>query len=325
MSPTHERRRADSNAADSQPIRLLAVEDDENYRAYITALARRAGFAVDSVGDADTALGLLGRGGYDAAIIDHEMPRATGIELIAAIRAGEATRSIYALMLTGHEDVETKLASLKAGFDDFLAKSSTDAEITAKLIAARRIAARQRTMSVAMRELYGLATRDELTGVFNRRFFVNEAERLLDGDTVLNVILFDVDSFKQVNDTHGHAAGDGVLRDVAALFHRNTRPEDIVARIGGDEFVMAIPDLSRPEIELIAMRLSREVQTMEWHSDDARFTIGISFGVASSRDLNRPTLAQLLEAADRDMYRHKRGRKARERRSAAMTATPAPS
>jgi two-component system, cell cycle response regulator len=294
-----------------------------NYGAYVVALTRRVGFFSEAVLNADAALEALATGEYDAALIDHEMPLMTGIELIARLRAADATRTIFAAMLTSHEDMETKLAALDAGFDDFITKSSAEREIVAKLSAGLRVAARQRTMDVAIRELYGLATRDELTGLFNRRFFFAEVERLLAHETPLSVILFDLDDFKQVNDTHGHLAGDRVLCDLGALFHRSTRPEDIVARLGGDEFVMAVPELDLATIERIAARLSRDVHALQWAVDGAAFALGISTGIASSHLLTKPTLAQMLHVADRDMYKNKWLRKHPDRAADSDVRQPA--
>lgn len=233
------------------------------------------------------------------------MPRLTGLELIERIRDQESTQTIYALMLTGRSGMETKLSALGAGFDDFLSKSAPQAEILAKLIAARRIAARQRHLDTTVRELYGLATRDELTGVFNRRFFVAEAERLLAARCTVNIVLFDLDNFKRVNDTYGHLVGDIVLRDIGALFHRHTRPEDLIARFGGDEFVMVVPHLALSDVERIMERLVGEVRAIRWTVETESFSINITSGIASSRLLLEPTLALLLEAADRDLYKNK--------------------
>ncbi|HEX6098088.1 MAG TPA: diguanylate cyclase [Thermoanaerobaculia bacterium] len=299
---------------DPQPLRLLVVDDDASSRACIAAVTRRIGFAVDAVAGGGAALEALASGAYDAVLIDHEMPYMTGIEVVARLRAADATKGIYAVMLTAHEDVGTKVAALDAGFDDFVSKSCPDVEMVAKLSAARRVAARQRTMNATIRELYGLATRDELTGLFNRRFFTAEVERLLAQDTPVGVILFDVDDFKVVNDTHGHLAGDQVLRDIGALFHRSTRPEDIVARLGGDELVMAIPMADLRLIAGIARRVARDVRGLQWIAGQAAFSIGISTGVASSALLTRPTLSGLLDAADRDLFKSKWLRKHPEAR-----------
>jgi len=301
-----ERRQTDA-AAPAPPLRVLLVEDDAGYRAFAAALVRRLGFWVDTASDGEAALARLAQAPYDVAIIDQQMPRLTGIETIARVRADDATKMLYAIMLTAREDTDTKLAALDAGFDDFLTKASSEREIVAKLIAARRVALRQRTMTVAMRDLYGQAIHDDLTDVFNRRFFISEAERLLAEGTALNVILLDVDDFKQVNDTYGHLAGDDVLRDIGTALQSHTRPDDIVARFGGDEFVIAVPNLDAKVVETIAERLTGAIAALEWRVPP--FRVSASSGFASSHFLEKPTLAQLFNAADRDMYKNKWVRK----------------
>jgi diguanylate cyclase (GGDEF)-like protein len=153
-------------------------------------------------------------------------------------------------------------------------------------------------MSVAVRDLYGLATRDDLAGAFNRRFFISETERLLAEGIAVNLVLLDINDFKLVNDRHGHLAGDNVLRDVATSLHSTTRSNDIVARFGGDEFVVAIPHLDVSAVERIAARLTEAVAALEWKTDPP-LRVTISAGLASSRLLEKPTLVQLVNAADR--------------------------
>jgi two-component system chemotaxis response regulator CheY len=281
------------------------VEDDPTYRAWLVAVTRRMGFSVDAAPDGEAALERLTEQPFEIAVVDQEMPRMTGIEVIARVRAEERTKALYAIMLTGRAEMETKLRALGAGFDDFLSKAAPEAEIAAKLVVARRIAARQRTLDTTVRELYGLATRDELTGVFNRRLFIAEAERLLVARCIVNVVLFDLDDFKHVNDTYGHLTGDRVLRDIGTLFDHNTRAEDLVARYGGDEFVLCVPHAERKDLQRLVDRLADCVRALQWSMGDETFTIGITTGLASSREMPEPTLARLLEAADRDLYRNK--------------------
>jgi two-component system chemotaxis response regulator CheY len=299
-----DRRRA-TDAGDPELLRLLVVEDDSDYRAWLVAVTKRMGFLVGSAPDGEAALDRLSEQPYEIAVIDQEMPRMTGIEMIRRIRADEQSKTLYAIMLTGRTEMETKLSALAAGFDDFLSKTSPEAEILAKLVVARRIAARQRNLDSAVRELYGLATRDELTGVFNRRFFVSEAERLLTSRCTVNVALFDLDDFKLVNDKYGHLAGDRVLRDIGTLFDRHTRAEDLIARYGGDEFVMLVPHLSLEDFESMVERLAGQLRALQWSTGQQPFHIGVSTGYASTRLLAQPTLAQLLEIADRDLYKNK--------------------
>jgi diguanylate cyclase (GGDEF)-like protein len=150
-----------------------------------------------------------------------------------------------------------------------------------------------------------MATRDELTGIFYRRFFAGEMERMLAGGTKVSVVLFDLDGFKQVNDTFGHAAGDQVLRDVGAIFLRNTRPEDLVARYGGDEFVMVVTNLDVPEVEVVAARLSTAIAELQWSAGDQVFSVGVTTGFAAAHLLEKATIQNLLEVADRDLYKNK--------------------
>jgi diguanylate cyclase (GGDEF)-like protein len=208
-------------------------------------------------------------------------------------------------MLTAQDDLDTKITALRAGFDDFIMKSTPEAEIVAKIGAARRLIVRQRRLDTTVRELYGLATRDELTGLFNRRYFFSEADRLLAEGIVVNLVLFDLDRFKEVNDTYGHLGGDRILRDVGGLFLSRTRHEDIIARYGGDEFVLLVASAALKEVEQLANRLAREVARLEWQFDDEVVRIGVTLGVASSALLDRPTISQLINAGDRDLYKNK--------------------
>lgn len=282
----------------------MVVDDEDAYRAYVVALAQRVGFTVVQAADGAAALELFARERFDALIIDQEMPRMKGSELIARIRELPGTSGVYAVMLTGQEEVAVKLTALNAGFDDFLTKSSSEPELVAKLMAVRRLVARQQTLGTEVQELYRQATRDDLTGVFNRRFFVTEADRILRAGTTLGLVIFDLDDFKQVNDRYGHLAGDRVLRDVGALFLDSTRSEDLIARYGGDEFVLVVA--SGPEaLEQIADRIAKGIATLQWSAAGHTFGISASTGMASSALLPGADLEQLLDVADRDLYKCK--------------------
>jgi diguanylate cyclase (GGDEF)-like protein len=299
------RRRTDRDASDGTQLRALVVDDQQSFRDYLSALLSRSGYMVRTATDGPEALATLRDSPpFHLLIIDFEMPRMSGLALIAAIRAHERFGDAYAVMLTARDDLETKVSALGLGFDDFLSKSSGEMEIVAKLSAARRIITRQKRLDETVRELYGLATRDELTGVFNRRFFFAEAERLL-AEQVVNLVIFDLDDFKRINDTFGHLAGDRILRDIGSLFLRRTRTEDLIARYGGDEFVMLVADLEPPQVEVLASRIGDEIGRVQWTFGTETFSVGVTTGVACSSLLEKPSVAQLLSAGDRDLYKNK--------------------
>jgi two-component system cell cycle response regulator len=305
IMPLPLRRRSDLDSSGSHALRALVVDDDLNYRRYVGMLLQKFDFEVTHAADGDEAATTLEDCVFDLLIIDCEMPRLNGMALIEHVRSDHRCADTYALMLTAHEDLDTKIAALRAGFDDFLMKSTPDQEIVAKLGAARRLILRQRRLDNTVRQLYGLATRDELTGLFNRRYFFTEAERLLGEGTPINLVLFDLDRFKSVNDTYGHLAGDRILRDVGSLFLSRTRHQDIIARYGGDEFVLLVPNTGIDEVQLLAGRMEQELAGLQWTFGEDMLQIGVTTGVASSTLLQHPTVPQLLNAGDRDLYKNK--------------------
>lgn len=300
------RRRSDFEPNDSVALRALVVDDDENYRFFLSTLVSRYGFTVTSASDGQQALERISDAPpFDVLIVDCEMPRVNGLDLIANVRGEERYSDVHAVMITARDDVETKISALRLGFDDFIAKSDTELEVAAKLCAARRIISRQRRLDHTVRELYGLATRDELTGLYNRRYFFSETERMLAEGRAVSVVLYDLDDFKLINDTFGHPAGDRVLRDLGSMFLRQTRRGDVVARYGGDEFVMLVVDLGPKEVSQLAGRIVREISATEWDIDSAIFSVKVTAGVACSELLERPSINQLINIGDRDLYKNK--------------------
>ena len=299
------RRKSDLERHDPT-LRALVVEDNPDYAQYVETLARRFGFTVTVAADGRHALEIAEGGAYfDLLIVDWQMPGMSGIELIEHLREHERYADVYAIMLTTHENTDSRIRALRAGYDDFVSKSAGELEISEKLNAARRLVIRQKRLDATVRELYGLATRDELTGVYNRRYFFVEAERLLAEGRQVDLVFIDLDNFKIVNDTWGHLAGDRILRDVGDVFARSTRGEDIVARYGGDEFVMLVLDAEPAAVEALAARMANQIATLTWTFDTQSVKVGVTTGFARSSLLQHPTVAQLITAGDRDLYKNK--------------------
>ena len=159
------------------------------------------------------------------------------------------------------------------------------------------------------REMFDRAVRDPLTGLYNRAFFLDQVCPLADRGhrkgLGLAVMLLDIDHFKAVNDTYGHAAGDVALREVAAVLRQSTRAEDLVARYGGEEFVLALPvatlDLAAERAERVRRSLASRRIFAEGHPLRITASIGLAFTTAQ-----RPTPpSALIGVADRHLYHAK--------------------
>lgn len=160
------------------------------------------------------------------------------------------------------------------------------------------------------RQLYDSSMRDALTGVFNRRYFVQrlvtELAFAVRHKTPLTVIMIDLDHFKKVNDTYGHLAGDKLLSAVSAAIGSSLRSEDVLARVGGEEFAILLRGTDHPEGLIVAQRIRRAVEATSVDVSGRQVRITISGGVASASDLREAlTYEALLELADRRLYEAK--------------------
>lgn len=160
------------------------------------------------------------------------------------------------------------------------------------------------------RTLYESALRDRLTGVFNRGYFNNRLESdvafALRHGKPLSLVMFDVDRFKQVNDDHGHPAGDSVLRTLAERVGGTTRSEDIFARYGGEEFVLICRDVDALRASRAAYRIMELVRGKPFDIDGTSLEVSVSLGVADLAMLHQPSAKALVEAADAALYVAKR-------------------
>jgi diguanylate cyclase (GGDEF)-like protein len=289
----------------AEPVRVLIAEDDENFSVWLASIARRLGLTVTTAANGVEALKKLAESRFDLLISDFEMPLKDGLALIAEVRANPDTSGLYAVMLTAHDELSVKVTALTLGYDDFLAKGCTEVEVVAKVAAARRILARQRALDADAREWRDIANHDELTRVATRRFFFEQAERHLAQKDNIAIVLFDVNDFKSINDDHGHLMGDRVLKDMGGLFLRRTRSEDVIARYGGDEFVLLVLNLTVDETRAVAERLAADLSSLQWHERGSVVQASVTIGMGCSSLIPDATIQQLLEVADRELYANK--------------------
>jgi diguanylate cyclase (GGDEF)-like protein len=297
--------------SDASPMRVLLAEDDPVARMLTTRLLRKAGYEVIAVADGDAALATLRRAFCPLLLTDWEMPGLDGPALLQAIRAAEWPGYVYAVLLTGRDGREHVLQGLEAGADDYLKKPVDEAELVARMKTGRRIAALEARLRAAERIARQLSLTDALTGAYNRRHLIDElpleCERARRHRHALSLAICDIDHFKKINDTHGHAAGDEVLRVFARLLRESVREIDWVARFGGEEFVVVLPATEHAGALQVAdkLRLQAESLLVPYAGDAIRLTA--SFGVATIEPgwPQSPPPEALIEQADLCLYRSK--------------------
>lgn len=308
MESRPARRRDDPDSRDIE-LMALVVDDESSSCAYVAGLMRQHGIRSVTETDPAHAVEMAETHAFDLAVIDLRMAPIDGMELIARLRRAPWGADMYCILLTAQDDLDTKIRAIRAGFDDVIGKTVDPPELNAKLLAARRIVARQRKLDLALTELRSLANQDPLTGLFNRRYLFEELDRMLSRGKAVSLILFDLNDFKLVNDTYGHLVGDRVLRDIATVLMRETRQQDLLARYGGDEFLLVLEERDLEEANRVAERIAAQVAALSWTVEEARFSLSLAFGSASSTLLETPAVTPLMEVCDQDLYKSKYLRK----------------
>lgn len=304
------------------PWKVLLVEDDPfGLETAEEVLADMLGYTVFSATNGKQALSLAMDIMPHIIVTDWAMPVMDGLALTRALRTTAWGQNMYIIMLTGYEDDKKIVEAFEAGVNDYMTKPVNVPAFRARLHAAwhyrklqeawerdqlhlKRFAAE---LAVTNHKLKHDALTDMLTGIPNRRAGMkaltgawNSANR--SGQSIA-VMLIDIDHFKKINDTYGHAIGDRVLKEVATSIRNITRKGEIFCRIGGEEFLMICPNgcTDAKSAFPLAERLRQHVKMQEINIDETRIQISISIGIAL-KDAGMKSDEQLVKAADRALY-----------------------
>jgi len=278
-------------------ISALVVDDQLSSRSFISSLLAVQGYRVASVADGNSALRTVEADpSIRLCIVDQEMPTMDGIELTRRLRQLRARDRMAVIGVSGSTDASLIPRFLKSGANDFLRKPFSREEFFCRV-----------SQNVEQLELIGtlqdLATRDFLTGLPNRRSFLEQSERLLaqSKSDDITVSILDIDHFKHVNDSYGHEAGDQALRAMAQTLLAHTRPGDYSGRFGGEEFCMLVHglDAEAAHQHLEALRKAVEAMCIDISGRPLKITISIG---ACRRSVEFSTLHKLLGEADRHLY-----------------------
>ncbi len=302
-------------------LRVLLVDNDRKAATRSEAgLRARLGeqLALSQVPSLALAIRSLMEERFDAVVLELDVADASGIATLAGIRG--AAPAVPVIVYTRVLDDTLAIRALRAGAHECLDKRETRPEGLARML--NFALERQRRISLleaARVEAAHRATHDPLTGLANRELFLDQLDRALAFGARYSrktgLLFVDLDGFKSINDTRGHALGDTLLKAVSARLLESVRRSDAVARLGGDEFVVLLPDVtSRRDVAFVKETILSSLRApIETATGDA-LSIEASIGSAMS-PLDGATAQELLDAADADMYREKYQR----RRDRALT------
>jgi two-component system cell cycle response regulator len=294
--------------------RALLVEDSLSTARFVARLLSDVGLEVVSVVSANEALAAFIAQPFDVIVTDIVLAGgSSGVGLVRELRSthGDPGTRVPILAMTSLDDTARRVELIRSGVSDLLLKPVLAEELIARvgnLLRNKRLLER---VEAQQAELRSMALTDQLTQVHNRHFLVEAAQLAVSearrhGHPV-SLLVVDIDRFKSINDTHGHGVGDNVLSQVAALLKRSSRGEDVVARFGGEEFVLLLPHCNLEDATRKAESLRQAVELLE----PSGIHVSVSIGVAGQVGAAVHSFDDLFTRADRALYAAKsRGRNA---------------
>jgi two-component system, cell cycle response regulator len=296
----------------AEKARILIVEDKDFEQRKIIDTLRAHHDALITVETGAEAMEKASKNDFDLFIISLNLAGEDGLRLCSHLKSNERTRAIPIVMLGNEEDMPRIVHGLEIGAHDYLLRPIDRNELMARV----RTQVRRKRFQERLRSTYevslSMALTDSLTGLHNRRYLEVHLGKLLaknqESKKALAVLMIDIDHFKLVNDTHGHHVGDQILKTFATRIKDNLRSFDMVARLGGEEFVAILPDVTQDRAFRVAERLRRSTAEIPFPCDvpEGQLTITTSIGGALI-DHGAHDTQEVLERSDKSLYDAKEG------------------
>jgi len=290
----------------SKQRKILIIDDSQTNIILLKAHLNSMGLIAFAANNAIDGISIAIEQRPDVILLDVMMPEIDGFETCRRLKADMRTASIPIIFVSAKDQSEDKISGLKLGAIDYITKPFNKGELQARIgIVLQMIELQER--------LVMLANTDELTKLANRRHFFEILERELlqakiRGGSVA-VMMFDVDHFKNINDTYGHIAGDTILQQIGRILTENIYPMDMAARYGGEEFVVLMPGMPSAVAMQRAQKLLSQIDNSDWSIIGKPISVTCSAGVAVFEGTDSISASELMQRADEAMYAAKnRGR-----------------
>jgi two-component system, cell cycle response regulator len=295
--------RARGSPLPEPPRRVLLVEPLECERERLRNELEAVGLEVHACADLDPAGDAASSAEPSVILARWDRPSGNGLELLRRLKDQGLTAWTPVVLHGGHPTAEERTAAFDLGAFDVIEVTPGAAELRARLRAALRLRER-------IDQLEHRAYRDSLTGLINRGALDDQLRRHWElarrHETSLSVLFVDLDRFKEINDAHGHVAGDEVLRRTSAVLVRSVRSSDIVGRYAGDEFVVVAPDCPPGSAVALAIRFRDGLAASPDAPVACPIPITLSIGIAGADGPALPGLDELIHRADQALYLAKR-------------------
>jgi diguanylate cyclase (GGDEF)-like protein len=294
--------------------RILIVDDNAMIRSEIKAVLMKDGTFTHFMEATDglTAFKTIMEHPPDLVLCDLVMPGFDGLKFLGLKASRKELEQIPVIILTAEDDLDRKAEILERGASDYVTKPFHEKELLARVRIHTKLKLLQDELLEKNAQLEALAITDPLTGLANRRRLMarleEEVARARRYKTPLSVVMIDIDHFKQVNDTHGHAMGDEVLRNIGAMLKASVRATDLAARYGGEEFTLVLSHTDISAALQAAECLREKFSALEHQLDGVTLKKTASLGISGQDGQGEiPSAEDFLKHADEALYRAKQG------------------
>jgi diguanylate cyclase (GGDEF)-like protein len=291
-------------------MKVLIAEDDSVSRLILSRLLEKEGYEVVTTTSGLEAWDILKQDGAPRlAVLDWMMPGMEGPAVCQHVRKSAHGAYTYIVLLTSKDAMPDLIEGFESGADDYLTKPLNPEELKVRLRAGIRILKLEDDLVAAREEMQFKATHDALTGLWNRATILDmlqrDVSRARRESNSVTILLCDIDHFKSVNDTHGHAVGDEVLREAARRFVNAVRDYDVVGRYGGEEFLILLPGCPSKKNPCRAEQIRHFFSARPFQTSAGALNVTISVGAVATVDWQSAGVEELIRNADTALYRAK--------------------
>lgn len=290
---------------------ILIVDDSELNIQVLSDILKEKSYRIALARSGRVALEFVEMKKPDLILLDIMMPEIDGFEVCRRLKSRPETKAIPIIFISGLDKSEDIVRGFKAGAVDYIVKPFQKEVVLARVNTHLKLNETQKKLKKTNNELKKLLNEveylsfhDEMTGLYNRRYFENEMDRLAASRRLpITLLVADMDYLKVVNDNYGHKMGDQYLKAAAKILKKSSRDEDVVARIGGDEFAIILPETGFKAADKVYQRIKSNLKQYNQQQDLVeKLEISLGFAVKTNKEQN---LDQIFKQADKMMYNNK--------------------